>query len=73
VIDQVADRALAAAAGARSQAEFVRTLLLQLLPLDAVREAELWVGIAFSARSVHAPQLAGLHAEAYAALADGLA
>ena len=72
VINQVTERALAAAAGARSQAEFVRTLLLQLLPLDGVREAELRVGIAFSARSVHAPPLAELYAEANGALVDAL-
>jgi TetR/AcrR family transcriptional regulator, transcriptional repressor of bet genes len=52
---------------------YVRELLLQLLPLDNRREAELRVAIAFTARSVHNPRLAALYAEGYEALVDAVA
>jgi AcrR family transcriptional regulator len=71
VIDRVTERvtALLPAASAR---DFVRALLLELLPLDAEREAELRVGLAFSARSVVSPPLAELYAEGHRALVEAL-
>jgi AcrR family transcriptional regulator len=52
---------------------YVRALLLELLPLDPRREAELRVAIAFTARSVHNPRLAALYADGYQALVDAVA
>jgi AcrR family transcriptional regulator len=71
VIDRVTERvtALLPAASAR---DFVRALLLELLPLDAEREAELRVGLAFTARSVVSPPLAELYAEGHRALVEAL-
>ena len=50
VIDR--DRTRHAALPAARVRDFVRALLLELLPLDEQREAELRVGLAFTARSV---------------------
>jgi AcrR family transcriptional regulator len=71
VIDRVTERVRRRLPAARAKA-FVRALLLELLPLDDEREAELRVGLAFSARSVVSPSLAGLYAEGYGALVDAL-
>jgi hypothetical protein len=71
VIDQVALRA--AAIRATSPLDFVAKLLPELLPLDARRDAELRVAMAFSARSIHNPRLAELYTHGYAALIDAIA
>ena len=52
---------------------YVRALLRELLPLDAQREAELRVALAFTARSVHSPRLAELYEAGYRALVDAVA
>jgi AcrR family transcriptional regulator len=52
---------------------YVRALLRELLPLDAQREAELRVALAFTARSVHSPRLAELYEHGYRALVDAVA
>jgi AcrR family transcriptional regulator len=69
-IDQVVARAatLPAEPGA-----YVRALLRELLPLDAQREAELRVALAFTARSVNSPRLAELYEAGYRALVDAVA
>jgi AcrR family transcriptional regulator len=72
-IDRVALKALEIAEQASEPLAYVRGLLQELLPLDARRDAELRVALAFSARSVHSPRLAALYAQAYAALVDAVA
>ncbi|HVH00985.1 MAG TPA: TetR/AcrR family transcriptional regulator [Miltoncostaeaceae bacterium] len=52
--------------------DFVRALLLELLPLDDEREAELRVGLAFSARSPFSEPLAELYTEGYRTLISAL-
>jgi AcrR family transcriptional regulator len=69
-IDQVVARA---ARLPSEPAAYVRALLRELLPLDAEREAELRVALAFTARSVHSPRLAELYEEGYRALVDAVA
>ena len=71
-IDRVALRAQEIAASAGGPAEYVRGLLRELLPLDARREGELRVAMAFSVRSPHSPRLAELYAQAYGALIDAV-
>lgn len=71
VIDQVALRAQAIAA--TSPLDFAAQLLRELLPLDARRDAELRVAMAFSARSIHSPRLAALYTLGYEALVDAVA
>ena len=72
VIDQVAGRAAEIAAGDPGPGEYVRGLLRELLPLDERRAAELRVGLAFTARSVHSPQLTELYTQAHRALLDAI-
>jgi TetR/AcrR family transcriptional regulator, transcriptional repressor of bet genes len=72
VIDRVTARAERRAAEATSAKAFVRALLLELLPLDDERRTEVQAGLAFSARSVHSPDLAELYAEGYRALVGAL-
>jgi AcrR family transcriptional regulator len=68
------DRVVARAAGLPSEpAAYVRALLRELLPLDAEREAELRVALAFTARSVHSLRLAELYEHGYRALVDAVA
>ena len=50
----------------------MRALLFELLPLDEEREAELRVGLAFTARSVVSAPLADLYTEGYRALVEAL-
>jgi TetR/AcrR family transcriptional regulator, transcriptional repressor of bet genes len=69
-IDQVVARARDLP---QEPAAYVRGLLRELLPLDAQREAELRVALAFTARSVHNPRLAELYEAGYAALVDAVA
>jgi AcrR family transcriptional regulator len=71
VIDRVLARARRLPPVTRPR-EFVRALLLELLPLDDEREAELRVGLAFSARSPFSEPLAGLYTEGYRTLIGGL-
>ncbi len=71
VIDQVALRA--GTIVATSPLDFVRRLLQELLPLDARRDAELKVAMAFSARSIYSERLAELYTHGYAALIDAIA
>jgi AcrR family transcriptional regulator len=71
VIDRVTERARRLLPAARAK-DFVRALLLELLPLDEEREAELRVGLAFTARSVVSPSLAELYAEGYRTLVGAL-
>jgi len=72
-IDQVVARAADLPDPEVAPAAYVRALLRELLPLDARREAELRVALAFTARSVHSPRLAELYAHAYGALVDAVA
>ena len=71
VIDRVTERATGLLP-ARSAKEFVRALLFELLPLDEEREAELRVGLAFTARSVVSAPLADLYTEGYRTLVEAL-
>jgi AcrR family transcriptional regulator len=71
-IDQVVARARALPDPHTHPAEYVRALLRELLPLDARREAELRVALAFSARSIHEPRLAVLYVEGYRALVEAV-
>ena len=71
-IDQVVARARALPDPHTHPAEYVRALLRELLPLDARREAELRVALAFSARSIHEPRLAALYVEGYRALVEAV-
>jgi AcrR family transcriptional regulator len=71
VIERVTERATRLLPAARAKA-FARALLLELLPLDDEREAELRVGLAFSARSVVSAPLAELYGEGYRALVRAL-
>lgn len=73
VIDQVTARGNAIAAADPAPREFIRALLLELLPLDERRATELRVGLAFTARSVHSPQLTELYTEAHRALVEAIA
>lgn len=68
------DQVVARAAGLPDEPDaYVRALLRELLPLDAQREAELRVALAFTARSVHNPRLAELYEHGYRALVDAVA
>ena len=71
VIDRVTERATRLLP-ASSAKQFVRALLLELLPLDEEREAELRVGLAFTARSVVSGPLAALYTEGYRELVGAL-
>ena len=71
MIDQVALRVRAIVA--TSPLDFVRQLLEELLPLDARRDAELRVAMAFSARSIYSERLAALYTHGYGALIDAVA
>jgi AcrR family transcriptional regulator len=71
VIDRVAQRA--ATIPTDDPLEFVRSLLKQLLPLDADREAELRVALAFTARSINSSRLVPLYGSGYGALVDAVA
>jgi TetR/AcrR family transcriptional regulator, transcriptional repressor of bet genes len=71
VIDRVTERVTRLLPAARAR-DFVRALLLELLPLDEEREAELRVGLAFTARSVVSAPLAALYTEGYRALVEAL-
>ena len=71
VIDRVTERATRLLP-ASSAKQFVRALLLELLPLDEEREAELRVGLAFTARSVVSGPLADLYTEGYRELVGAL-
>ena len=72
VIDRVTERAERRAARATSAKAFVRGLLMELMPLDDERRTEVQAGLAFSARSIHSPDLAELYAEGYRALVGAL-
>ena len=72
VIEQVTDRAMAISADDPSPGEYIRALLLELLPLDERRESELRVALAFTARSIHSPQLAELYTRGYRALTGAI-
>ena len=65
VIDQFAERVAHHAALGLTPRAFRRALLLELLPLDAQREAELRVAMAFTARSMHSPPLTRLYTHGY--------
>ena len=68
------DQVVARAASLPTEPDaYVRALLRELLPLDAQREAELRVALAFTARSVHSPRLAELCEAGYRALVDAVA
>lgn len=67
-IDQVTARARGIAERTSRPGEYIRALLHELLPLDARREAELRVAVAFTARSVHSPRLTELYTHGYDAL-----
>jgi hypothetical protein len=45
---------------------------MELMPLDDERRTEVQAGLAFSARSIHSPDLAELYAEGYRALVGAL-
>jgi AcrR family transcriptional regulator len=53
--------------------ELRRALLLELLPLDAEREAELRVALSFTARSMHSPALMRLYTHGYERLVAAVA
>jgi TetR/AcrR family transcriptional repressor of bet genes len=72
-IDQVTARARRIAAEGVGPADYVRALLRELLPLDARREAELRVALAFTARSVFSAPLTALYTSGYRALVDAVA
>jgi AcrR family transcriptional regulator len=72
-IEQVTERSQEIVARCAGPAEYVRALLHELLPLDARREAELRVALAFSTRSVNSPRLTALYEEGYRALREAVA
>jgi AcrR family transcriptional regulator len=72
-IDQVTARARRITEQSTGPGEYVRGLLQELLPLDARRETELRVALAFTARSVYSAPLTELYADGYRALTDAIA
>lgn len=72
-IDEVTARARTIAERDTLPLAYVRSLLLELLPLDERRQAEVHVALAFTARSVHSPRLADLYGVGYRALVDAVA
>jgi AcrR family transcriptional regulator len=73
VIDQFAARARRLIAATPDPRGRIRDLLRELLPLDAQRESELRVALAFSVRSVHNARLSELYTEGYRALTAAVA
>ncbi len=73
VIDEVTARAREIAASDPEPAEYIRSLLHELLPLDDRRRATLLVAIAFTARSAHSSQLTELYTGGYHALTEAIA
>ena len=73
VIDQVSARAAQIGATASGPREYIRSLLLELLPLDDRRTAELRVAMAFTARAVYSAALTELYTHGYEALVEALA
>jgi AcrR family transcriptional regulator len=72
-IDQVTARARTISRDSAGPAEYVRALLRDLLPLDARRETELRVAVAFTARSVYSAPLTELYTTGYRALTNAIA